>query len=115
MVCSLHHLFLILVGSLIYITLQRAKTAREAIATMVLLTDQFGYASEGESFSISDPNEVWVMDFIGLFQSICTSVSLHLNQEKVTLVKEPSGLLEESHQEWSVLMLIKLESQPSHV
>ena len=52
-------------GSLIYITLQRAKTAREAIKVMTELADTYGYASEGESFSICDPNEVWVMDFIG--------------------------------------------------
>ncbi|GHV64762.1 peptidase C69 [Bacteroidia bacterium] len=52
-------------GSLIYITLQRAKTAREAIATMADLVEKYGYASSGESFSISDPNEVWIMEMIG--------------------------------------------------
>lgn len=52
-------------GSLIYITLQRCKTAREAILYMVTLVEQYGYASEGESFSIGDPNEVWIMDLIG--------------------------------------------------
>ena len=52
-------------GSLIYITLQRAKTAREAIDVMTGLVDKYGYASEGESFSIADPNEVWVMEMIG--------------------------------------------------
>lgn len=52
-------------GSLIYITLQRAKTAREAIKVMVELIAQYGYASEGESFSFVDPNEAWVMDLIG--------------------------------------------------
>jgi len=52
-------------GSLIYITLQRCKTAREAIKTMAELTDKYGYASEGESFSIADPNEVWIMEVIG--------------------------------------------------
>lgn len=52
-------------GSLIYITLQRAKTAREAIAVMTDLVAKYGYASEGESFSISDPNEVWIMEMIG--------------------------------------------------
>lgn len=52
-------------GSLIYITLQRAKTAREAIKVMTELVATYGYCSEGESFSIADPNEVWVMDFIG--------------------------------------------------
>ncbi len=52
-------------GSLIYITLQRAKNAREAIKVMAELVATYGYASSGESFSISDPNEVWIMDFIG--------------------------------------------------
>ena len=52
-------------GSLIYITLQRAKTAREAIKIMADLTDTYGYASEGESFSIADENEAWIMEMIG--------------------------------------------------
>ena len=52
-------------GSLIYITLQRARTAREAIATIVSLADAYGYCSEGESFSIADREEAWVMDLIG--------------------------------------------------
>lgn len=52
-------------GSLIYITLQRARTAREAIKTMSELVKKYGYYSSGESFSISDPNEVWIMELIG--------------------------------------------------
>ena len=52
-------------GSLIYIGLQRAKTAREAIKVMTDLVAQWGYCSEGESFSIGDPNEVWVLEMIG--------------------------------------------------
>ena len=52
-------------GSLIYITLQRAKTAREAIDTIVTLANTYGYASEGESFSIGDKNEAWIMELIG--------------------------------------------------
>jgi len=52
-------------GSLIYIALQRAKTAREAIDIIVELADTYGYASEGESFSLADKDEVWVMDLIG--------------------------------------------------
>ena len=52
-------------GSLIYITLQRAKTAREAIDTIVNLANTYGYASEGESFSIGDENEAWIMELIG--------------------------------------------------
>lgn len=52
-------------GSLIYLTLQRAKNAREAIVVMTGLVEQYGYASSGESFSIADPNEVWIMEMIG--------------------------------------------------
>ena len=52
-------------GSLIYITLQRAKTAREAIRVMTDLIDRYGYNSGGESFTIADENEAWVMDLIG--------------------------------------------------
>lgn len=52
-------------GSLMTITLQRAKTARQAISVMAELTEKYGYESEGESFTIADPNEVWVMDMIG--------------------------------------------------
>ncbi len=52
-------------GSLIYFTLQRAKTAREAIKIMGELVAEHGYYSSGESFSIADPNEVWIMELIG--------------------------------------------------
>lgn len=52
-------------GSLIYIALQRARTAREAIDVMTSLVRDYGYASEGESFSIADPDEVWIMELIG--------------------------------------------------
>ena len=52
-------------GSLIYVALQRAKTAREAIEVIVDLANTYGYCSSGESFSIADKDEVWVMDLIG--------------------------------------------------
>ncbi len=52
-------------GSLIYVTLQRAKTAREAISVMTSLVEKYGYNSEGETFSICDPNEAWVMEMQG--------------------------------------------------
>lgn len=52
-------------GSLIYITLQRAKNAREAIKVMSDLVSEYGYASSGESFSIADPNEAWIFEIIG--------------------------------------------------
>ena len=52
-------------GSLIYVALERAKTAREAIKVVVDLANTYGYYSSGESFSIADTEEVWVMDLIG--------------------------------------------------
>ncbi|MBN1789192.1 MAG: C69 family dipeptidase [Bacteroidales bacterium] len=52
-------------GSLIYMGLQRAKTAREAISVIGKLMADYGYCSSGESFSIADPNEVWIMEIIG--------------------------------------------------
>ena len=52
-------------GSLIYITLQRAKNAREAIKCMGELVYNYGYVSEGESFSISDTEECWILEMIG--------------------------------------------------
>lgn len=48
-------------GSLIYIALQRSKTAREAIKVLTDLVAEYGYYSSGESFSIADPNEIWIM------------------------------------------------------
>ena len=52
-------------GSLIYIALERARTAREAISIIVDLANTYGYYSSGESFSLADKNEAWVMDLIG--------------------------------------------------
>ncbi len=52
-------------GSLIQIALERSRTAREAIDVMTDLVDKYGYASSGESFSIADKNEVWVLEMIG--------------------------------------------------
>ena len=52
-------------GSLIYITLQRAKSAREAIQTMTTLVEQYGYCSEGETFTICDPDEAWILEMQG--------------------------------------------------
>lgn len=52
-------------GSLIFLALERAKTAPEAIKVMTELVKEYGYASEGETFTIADPNEVWIMEMIG--------------------------------------------------
>ncbi|MCU4175399.1 dipeptidase [Carboxylicivirga sp. N1Y90] len=82
-------------GSLIYITLQRAKTAREAIKVMTDLVEKYGYYSSGESFSIADADEVWVMEMIGkgennkgavwvAIQIPDGYVSAHANQARIT-------------------------------
>lgn len=52
-------------GSLIYLGLQRSRTAREAIKVMTELVQEYGYYSSGESFTIADPNEIWIMEMIG--------------------------------------------------
>jgi dipeptidase len=52
-------------GSLIYIGLQRSKTAREAISVMTSLVEKYGYYSEGETFTICDPNEAWILEMQG--------------------------------------------------
>lgn len=52
-------------GSLIYVALQRSRTAKEAIKVMTDLVKEYGYCSSGESFSIADPNEAWIMEMIG--------------------------------------------------
>jgi dipeptidase len=82
-------------GSLIYIALQRSRSAREAIKVMTDLVAQYGYRSEGESFSIADPNEVWIMEMVGkgnrnkgavwVAQRIPDDcVSAHANQARIT-------------------------------
>lgn len=82
-------------GSLMYIALQRSKSAREAIKVMTDLVAEYGYNSEGESFSIGDPNEVWIMEMIGkgknnkgavwVAQRIPDDcVSAHANQARIT-------------------------------
>ncbi|MCF8226823.1 MAG: C69 family dipeptidase [Bacteroidales bacterium] len=85
-------------GSLMYITLQRSKTAREAIHTMSELVNEYGYYSSGESFSISDPNEVWIMEMIGKGTKIVTkgrgskAVTYNENRGAVWVaVKIPDG------------------------
>lgn len=52
-------------GSLIYLALQRSKTAREAIKVMTTLAETYGYYSSGETFTICDPNEAWIMEMMG--------------------------------------------------
>ncbi len=93
-------------GSLMYVALQRAKTAREAIEVIADLMDKYGYASSGESFSISDANEVWIMEMIGkgngekgavwVAQRVPDGyVSGHANQARITTfpMNDPANCL----------------------
>jgi dipeptidase len=81
-------------GSLIFIGLERARTAREAIQVMTSLAETYGYASEGESFSIGDPNEAWILDMIGkgkgqtgalwvAYKLPDGTISAHANQSRI--------------------------------
>ncbi len=82
-------------GSLIYIGLERATSARDAINIMTSLVDKYGYCSEGESFSICDKNEAWIMEMIGKGSGYKGAVwvavripddcvSAHANQSRIT-------------------------------
>ncbi len=82
-------------GSLIYIALQRSKTAREAIKVMTTLVETYGYNSEGETFTICDPNEAWIMEMMGMGPGSRSAVwvairipdnaiSGHANQSRIT-------------------------------
>jgi dipeptidase len=82
-------------GSLMYLALQRAKSAREAIKVMAELVDKYGYYSSGESFSISDADEVWILEMIGKGPGITGAVWVarrvpdgyicgHANQARIT-------------------------------
>lgn len=82
-------------GSLIYIALQRSKSAREAIKVMTSLVDEYGYNSSGESFSICDANEAWIMEMIGkgpdkkgavwvAVRIPDNAISAHANQSRIT-------------------------------
>jgi dipeptidase len=93
-------------GSLIYIALQRAKTAVEAIKVMTSLVEEYGYASSGESFSIADKEEVWILEMIGKGQGEKGAVwvamripdgyiSGHANQARITTfpLNDPANCL----------------------
>ena len=81
-------------GSLIYLGLQRSRTAREAIRVMTDLVQEYGYCSGGESFTIADPDEVWIMEMIGKGPGVKGAVwvavrvpddciSAHANQSRI--------------------------------
>ena len=91
-------------GSLIYIALERSKTAREAIEWFISLVNEYGYASEGESFSFGDPNEVWIMDLIGkgpgkkganwvAVRIPDDAIAAHANQARITTLPQGKAKL----------------------
>ena len=94
-------------GSLIYIALERCKTAREAIECMTSLVAEYGYASEGESFTIADTQEVWILELIGKGKeekgavwAACRipddCVSGHANQARITQI----DFKDKKHKNW---------------
>ena len=91
-------------GSLIYIALESSKTAREAIEWFITLVNEYGYASEGESFSFADPNEVSIMDLIGkgpgqkganwvAVRIPDNAISAHANQARITTLPQGKAKL----------------------
>jgi dipeptidase len=79
-------------GSLIYLALQRAKNAREAIKIMTDFVAAHGYCSSGESFSICDPNEVWILEMIGKGTKLDKKTGKNLNKGAVWVaVRIPDG------------------------
>ncbi len=79
-------------GSLIYITLQRAKTAREAIKVMTDLVAEYGYGSSGESFSIADKNEAWILELIGKGSKVVNGVNVNKGAVWVA-IRIPDGYI----------------------
>ncbi|MBR1705632.1 MAG: C69 family dipeptidase [Bacteroidales bacterium] len=79
-------------GSLIYIALQRARTAREAIDIIVDLANTYGYASEGETFTIADKDEAWIMELIGKGTSIRNGANINKGIVWVAL-RVPDGAI----------------------
>ena len=94
-------------GSLIYIALERCRTAREAIECMTSLVKEYGYASEGESFTIADTEEVWILEMIGKGKNLKGAVwaaaripddciSGHANQARITQI----DFSDRKHKNW---------------
>jgi dipeptidase len=102
-------------GSLIYIALQRSKTAREAMIVITELMNDYGYASTGESLSITDANEVWIFEMIGKGEGQKGGiwvglkipdgyVSAHANQARITTFPQSDGKKSLKFSQRSLLM-----------
>lgn len=79
-------------GTLIYTALQRCKTAREAIQLMTWMVGEYGYSSSGESFSIADPNEVWILELVGKGTKMVDGVNVNKGAVWVA-VRIPDGMV----------------------
>ena len=125
-------------GSLMFLALQRARTAREAIRVIAELMESHGYGSTGESFSIGDPDEVWIMEFIGKGMDFVTDrrtgavqnrrkgaawvavripdgyVSAHANHARITTFPLENGTSSISSKSWDKLDLPGLEVIYAH-
>ena len=124
-------------GSLIYITLQRAKNAREAIKILDELANTYGYCSSGESFSIIDPNEAWIFELIGKGEEMKDAkgktikgwtkgmvwvarripdgyISGHANQARITTFPLSDGIKSITNKEMSKIFNSEVETVYSH-
>ena len=122
---------------MIYITLQRAKNAREAIKTIAFLLDNYGYCSSGESFSIIDPNEAWIFELIGKGEEMKDAkgktvkgwtkgavwvarripdgyISGHANQARITTFPLANGTTSITSKEIDKVFLPEIETIYSH-
>jgi dipeptidase len=85
-------------GSIMFATLQRSKTAREAVKNMVTLLNEYGYYSDGQSYSIADANEVWIIELIGKGENLKldkkTGKNINLNKGVVFVARRvPDGYI----------------------
>lgn len=120
-------------GSLMFVALQRSKTAREAIKVMADLVAEHGYASTGESFSIGDPNEVWIMELIGKGTDLKVDkktgktynadkgavwvairipdgyISAHANQSRISTFQLSDGKKSITNKQWNLLQNADVE------
>lgn len=106
-------------GSLMFVALQRSKTAREAIKVMADLVEQFGYASSGESLSIGDPNEVWIMEIVGKGTKMVTDKktkkSVNANKGAVWVaMRVPEGYIS-AHANQSRIATFPLENKKTSI
>ncbi len=93
-------------GSLIYLTLQRAKTAREAIKVITDLVKEYGYASSGESLSIADKDEVWILEMIGKGTNMVNGVNVNKGAVWVA-IRIPDGYVSAHANQARITNIIK--------